>query len=111
MYLTDDDLIKALKDSVAHLTISETTGQSGLIIIKENVKAAGVYLDKEDNSLIRSPLHFKAIFEAAGLEILHASYQPGWPKDLFEIMMWVLRKKPSETPAVEESNEEEQKTE
>ena len=93
MYLTDEDLINSLKDSQEHLTTSESTGRSGLIVIKENVKSSGVYLDKEDNSLIRSPLHFKAIFDAAGLEIVHSSYQPGWPKDLFEIMMWVLRRK------------------
>ena len=60
--------------------------------------------------MIRSPLHFKAIFEAAGLEVIHSSYQPGWPKDLFEIMMWVLRKKPAEKIENEEPNEE-QKTE
>ena len=67
MYLTDEDLINSLKDSQEHLTTSESTGRSGLIVIKENVKSSGVYLDKEDNSLIRSPLHFKAIFDAAGL--------------------------------------------
>lgn len=62
-------------------------------MVKENVKTSGIYLDKEDNSVIRSITHFKAIFEAAGLEILHGSYQPGWPKDLFDIHMWILRKK------------------
>jgi len=74
MYLTDEDLIKALKESADHLSISEVTGQSGLIFIKENVKNKGFYVDKEDNSLIRSIDYFNKIFEAAGLEILHSSY-------------------------------------
>ena len=62
-------------------------------MIKENVKTMNLYLDKDDNSVVRSPVHFRKIFEEAGLEILHSSYQPGWPKDMYEIMMWVCRKK------------------
>ena len=93
MYLTDDDLIDGLKKCGENLTINPKNGSSGLIFIKENVKNTGCYLDKEDNSLIRSPVHFNAICEAAGLEILDKSYQPGWPKELFDIYMMVLRKK------------------
>ena len=90
MYLTDDDLIDGLKKCAENLTINQNDGSSGLIIIKENV---GCYLNKEDNSLIRSPMHFKAIVEAAGLEVIEVSYQPGWPKELFDIYMMILRKK------------------
>ena len=93
MYLTDDDLVASFKNCADSLTIDEKTGQSGLIFIKENVKDKGAYLDKEDNCIIRNPIHFKLIWEAAGLECIHASYQPGWPKDLYDIMLWVLRKK------------------
>jgi len=74
MYLTDDDLVLALKRTADNLTISEETGQSGLIFIKENVKQSGAYLDKEDNCIIRNPIQFKLIWEAAGLECIHASY-------------------------------------
>ena len=65
MYLTDDDLIKALKDCMANLTISEETGQSGLIIVKDNVKDTGVtmHLDREDNSVTRSIEHYNALFD------------------------------------------------
>lgn len=66
-------------------------GESGILVVKENVRNTGIWLDKEDNSAIRSTMHFNKIFEAAGLEILHKSDQPGWPKDLFAIKMWVLR--------------------
>ena len=78
MYLTDADLLAALKKTADHLVIDED-GNSGLVIVKENVKSHGVYLDKEDNSLIRSIKHFEAIFKDAGLEVLHGSFQPGWP--------------------------------
>ena len=55
MYLTDQDLVRALRHTADHLTICEKTGESGLIFIKENVKRDGFYVDKEDNSVIRSP--------------------------------------------------------
>lgn len=70
MYLTDEDLIKGLKDCAANLTTSEKTGQSGLLVIKENVKTTGFFFDRADNSSTRSITHFKTAFEASGLEIL-----------------------------------------
>ena len=73
MYLTDKDLVQALRHTADHLTICEKTGESGLIFIKENIKRDGFYVDKEDNSVIRSQVYFKAIFDAAGLEIIHES--------------------------------------
>ena len=74
MYLTDEDLIKALKTSADNLTIDEKTGHSGLIYVKENVKNSDFIVDKEDNSVIRSAVYFNKIFEAAGLEVIHSSY-------------------------------------
>ena len=74
MYLTDKDLLHILKKCAENVTIDETTGKSGLVVIKENVRNVGYYVDKEDNSIIRSPLHFAKIFDAVGLEILHKSY-------------------------------------
>ena len=73
MYLNDQDLIKALVRCREGLTINEKTGDSGLIIVKENVKPRGAYIDKEDSSITRSPEHFKAIFDSCGLEIIHTS--------------------------------------
>ena len=78
MYLTDDDLIASLKRSADALTVfpedSHSPGQSGLIIIKENVKNRDFIVDKEDNCVIRSAVYFQRIFEAAGLEVLHSSF-------------------------------------
>ena len=93
MYLTDDDLIASLKESAEHLTTHPETGHSGLIFVKENVTIIDFVVNKDDNSVIRSIIYFNKIFEAAGLEIIHSSYQPGWPKDINEIVLWVLRKK------------------
>jgi protein N-terminal methyltransferase len=45
MYLSDEDLVKSLKQCAEQLTKNEETGESGLIIIKENVKDAGVFYD------------------------------------------------------------------
>jgi len=58
MYLTDEDMIKGMKDCANNLTISKETGQSGLIIVKENVMSEGFYLDREDNSSTRTIKHF-----------------------------------------------------
>lgn len=94
MYLTDRDLLNILVKCAENCAHDELTGRSGLIVIKENIRSSGGYwVDKEDNSFIRSPTYFAMIFDAAGLEILHKSEQPEWPEDSFEIMMWVLRKK------------------
>ena len=84
MYLTDEDLIKAMKDCAAHLTVSEKTGHSGLIIVKENVKPTGFYFDREDNSSTRSLTHFRTSFEACGLEIVFSGRSP-WAKECFDL--------------------------
>ena len=72
------------------LTKDEKTGESGLIVIKENVKDAGIMHDSEDNSVIRSIYHFECIFDEAGLKVLHSSEMPGWPQDLYAIQMFIL---------------------
>ena len=97
MYLTDDDMIAGLKKCIDNLTTSEDTGDSGLIVIKENVTEnhadTVLYIDKEDNSCVRSPKHYRRAFEAAGLEILHCSVTEGWAPECYDLMMWVCRKK------------------
>ena len=91
MYLTDDDLIQTLSRCRDNLTFDPESGKSGLIYVKENIKQHGAWLDRDDNSLIRNAVHFQKIFEVAGFEVLHKSTQLGWPKDLFQLMQWVLR--------------------
>ena len=85
MYLTDQDLIKAMMNCRNALTYDETTGKGGVVFVKENIKSHGAWFDREDNSLIRNPLYFESIFKTCGFEILHKSTQQGWPKDLFAL--------------------------
>ena len=46
-------------------------GESGLLVIKENVNKFGVFFD--DISFCRTVEHYEIAFEAAGLEIVHSS--------------------------------------
>lgn len=89
MYLHDRDLIKALSKCRANLT--RKNGKTGLIFIKENVKRGGALLDKSDNSIARSEIFFKVIFDTCGLKIIHKTYQPDWDPDLMPICLWVLK--------------------
>ena len=92
MYLNDQDLIKAFCRCRDNLTKGEEgSGKTGLIFVKENVKASGAYLDKSDYSLVRSEAHFRAIFATCGLDVLHRSQQPGWDPSLLPLGVWVLR--------------------
>ena len=71
MYLNDQDLIKTLHRCRENVTVKGN--KCGLIFVKENVKKAGAYLDKSDNSLARSEFYFKVIFDVCGLAIVHKS--------------------------------------
>jgi hypothetical protein len=84
MYLTDEDLIKGLKDCAANLSVSEESGKSGLIIVKENVSSAGFYFDREDNSSTRTIAHFETTFAACGLEILFTGRSP-WAEECYDL--------------------------
>merc|ERR1719162_2093729 len=86
LYLPDDDLVAFLERCTAGLR------RQGLICIKENVVLAGKWvLDKEDNSIARTDKQMKAIFEKAGLQLVHELQQTCWPTDLIPVMMYALR--------------------
>jgi protein N-terminal methyltransferase len=63
----------------------------GYIGIKENISAVGTLFDEEDSSCTRSDYEFKLIFEKAGLELIREELQTGFPKDLFQVKMYMLR--------------------
>lgn len=73
MYLQDRDLVTALNKCRENLT-GDAGGKTGLIFVKENITKAGAHLDKSDNSIARSELYFKTIFDTCGLEIIHKSH-------------------------------------
>jgi protein N-terminal methyltransferase len=85
-YLTDEDLIKFLVKSRENLVDQK----SGMIFVKENVHDSGFYVDKDDNSVIRSDKLFQELFEQAGFTVVKHIYQPGFPKDLFRISLYAL---------------------
>lgn len=63
-----------------------------MIFVKENVHETGFYVDKDDNSVVRSDKLFQEIFEQAGFIVVKHIYQQGFPKELFRISLYALRK-------------------
>ena len=68
-YLTDEDLITFLKNSIQNLE------NNGMIFIKENVSDEDLpVFDESDNSMVRSKKAFEEIFAEAGLKIISHEY-------------------------------------
>eukprot|EP00347_Sterkiella_histriomuscorum_P022135 403331558 len=86
-YLTDEDLIIFLKKCSENMIDSNS-----LLVAKENVHDEGFYVDKEDNSVVRSDKIYQEIFEEAGFMVVKQQYQPGFPEDLFNISIYVLKR-------------------
>ena len=61
-----------------------------MIFVKENVHDIGFYVDKDDNSVVRSDKLFEELFEEAGFTVVKHIYQQGFPKDLFKISLYGL---------------------
>jgi len=86
LYLPDDDLLAFL------LRCMKGLRRRGLICIKENVVIEGTFMvDREDNSISRTDAQMKAIYEKAGLELVHEARQTAWPTNLIPVMMYALR--------------------
>jgi hypothetical protein len=64
MYLTDADLLAFLKKCTENLARNkeELTAaglpKTGLLFVKENCHGEGFYVDREDNSIMRTAKHF-----------------------------------------------------
>lgn len=65
-----------------------------MVFVKENVHDSSFYVDKEDNSVIRSDRLFEELFEKAGFTVVRHVYQPGFPQDLFKISLYALKVTP-----------------
>ncbi|KLO83232.1 Uncharacterized protein LW93_14900 [Fusarium fujikuroi] len=66
----------------------------GIIVVKENLSTSGEdTYDKVDSSVTRTDEGFRAIFEKAGLEIIQAELQKGFPKSLLPVKMYALKPK------------------
>lgn len=64
-----------------------------LLQVKENICKDGFIVDKDDNSLTRSNAYMLELFQKAGLSIAYNIKQRNFPKELFEVRMYVLRSK------------------
>jgi protein N-terminal methyltransferase len=84
LYLLDVDLIAFLKRCKAALQ------PHGIIIVKENVGKDSYLVDMGDNSISRTPTHFKSVFASAGLKLIRDEEQPDWPQELLPVRMWAL---------------------
>ena len=58
-YLTDEDLIAFLVKCRENLVDKK----KGMVFVKENVHDTGFYVDKDDNSVVRSDKLFEDLFE------------------------------------------------
>ncbi|KAK9840774.1 hypothetical protein WJX81_003944 [Elliptochloris bilobata] len=85
LYLTDDDALAFFERLKAGMK------PDGLIVIKENVCAAGFVVDKEDSSLTRSNQYLLQLFKRAGLVVMYNVLQRSFPKELFKVRMYALR--------------------
>ena len=87
-YLTDDDLSAVLRRCAAALG-----GASARIVLKESVSRDenGFFVDRSDASITRTDGHFRALFRAAALRVAHVERQPGLPRGVFPVNMYVLQ--------------------
>lgn len=71
-YLTDKDLVLFLNKCRDNLV----DDSKSLVFVKENVHTpGGFYVDKDDNSVVRSDTMFQEIFEQAGFVAVKHIYQ------------------------------------
>ncbi|KAK3951749.1 alpha-N-methyltransferase NTM1 [Pseudoneurospora amorphoporcata] len=89
-HLTDEQLAEYLKRCKSALT------EDGLIVIKENTTVLGNdEFDAEDSSVTRGEETFQKIFQKAGLKIVRAEFQKGFPQTrtmkLLPVRMYALK--------------------
>lgn len=86
IYLTDEHFIEFFAKCRNALKAG------GIIFFKENTSSVNKFIvDKDDSSLTRSDAHYKALFEASGVTLIHEAFQKEWPQDLFPVKMYALR--------------------
>lgn len=64
--------------------------------VKENICKEGFVVDKDDNSLTRSNTYMMELFQRAGLSIAYNIKQKNFPKNLFEVRMYILKVPPQQ---------------
>ncbi|KND93053.1 Alpha N-terminal protein methyltransferase 1 [Tolypocladium ophioglossoides CBS 100239] len=90
-HLTDEQVVQYLE-----LCKTVLRPDSGIIVIKENLSTSGVDLfDDTDSSVTRQDERFRSLFEKAGLKLVRAEVQRGFPevppRRLFPVSMYALK--------------------
>mmetsp|Transcript_7721 Transcript_7721/g.16654 ORF Transcript_7721/g.16654 Transcript_7721/m.16654 type:complete len:257 (-) Transcript_7721:416-1186(-) len=85
LYLTDDDVVQFFSRARTGLK------SDGLVVVKENICKEGFVVDKDDSSLTRSNTYMLELFGKSNMEVLYNVKQKNFPKELFEVRMYVLR--------------------
>eukprot|EP01132_Coremiostelium_polycephalum_P007553 gene7553-9287_t len=86
-HLHDNDLIEFLNRCM------DALAPNGIICIKDNTARKTFVMDKQDNSVTRTESHFKYLFEQSGCHLIKTLVQPGFPKDLFPVILYALERK------------------
>lgn len=106
LYLTDGAIVRAAtyKAALAHVTKHTPDDlvaffkrchaglkPGGVLFVKENVCKEGFEVDEEDSSVTRSHEYMLQLFKRAGLRVLYAGLQKGFPRQLYKVRMYALQ--------------------
>ena len=106
-HLTDADLVSFLTRCRQALTSRRGT----YVVVKENTAREGFVMDRDDGSVTRSDLLFKAAFAQAGLQVVKQALQSGFPKGLFKVRMYALQPAPVTTTTAAQQQQQQQEGE
>lgn len=70
---------------------AEALAPGGYLCLKENNAPRGFVFDEDDGSVTRSDALFREVFRAAGLRLVRAELQDGFPEALFDVRMYALQ--------------------
>jgi protein N-terminal methyltransferase len=63
----------------------------GFLCVKENNCQRGFVFDEEDGAITRSDDLYRELFEFAGLRVVRAELQRGFPDELLDVRMYALQ--------------------
>lgn len=86
--LSDADFIDLLKRAKVRA--------DGFIVVKENNCSKGFHWDDQDSSITRSDNYFRWIFEQADMEVVNTQVSDVFPKELFPVRTYVLKRRKSQ---------------
>ena len=86
--LSDADFIDLLKRAKVRA--------DGFIVVKENNCSKGFHWDDQDSSITRSDNYFRWIFEQAEMEVVNTQVSDVFPKELFPVRTYVLKRRKSQ---------------